>query len=62
VLSTKEMTARVDAVDAVALRRFATKLCERGGPAMASIGPVGRLESLERFARRFGRAIELASA
>ena len=62
VLSTKEMTARVDAVDSAALRRFATRLCERGGPAMASIGPVGRLESLESFGRRFGRATELASA
>jgi len=62
VLSTKEMTARVDAVDAAALRRFAAKLCEQGGPAMASVGPVGRLESLDRFARRFGRAPELAGA
>ena len=62
VLSTKEMTARVDAVDAAALRRFAAKLCERGSPAMASVGPVGRLESLDRFARRFGRAPELAGA
>jgi predicted Zn-dependent peptidase len=62
VLSTKEMTARVDAVDAAAIRRFATKLCERGGPAMASVGPVERLEPLDRFARRFGRAPELAGA
>jgi len=62
VLSTKEMTARVDAVDAQALRRFATKLCEQGNPAMASVGPVGQLESLDRFARRFGRAAELAGA
>ena len=62
VLSTKEMIARVDAVDGSALRRFATRLCEHGGPAMASVGPVGRLESLERFARRFGRAPELAGA
>jgi predicted Zn-dependent peptidase len=62
VLSTKEMTARVDAVDAAALRRFATKLLERGTPAMASVGPVGRLETLDRFARRFGRATALASA
>jgi len=62
VLSTKEMTARVDAVDATALRRFAATLCERGSPAMASVGPVGRLESLDRFARRFGRTPELAGA
>ena len=45
-----------------ALRRFAAKLCERGSPAMASVGPVGRLESLDRFARRFGRAPVLAGA
>jgi predicted Zn-dependent peptidase len=62
VLSIKEMTARVDAVDAAALKRFAMRLCEHGGPAMASVGPVGRLESLERFARRFGRTPELAGA
>jgi hypothetical protein len=29
---------------------------------MASVGTVGRLESLDRFARRFGRAPELAGA
>ena len=62
VLSTKEMTARVEAVDAAAIRRFAARLLETGGPAMASVGPVGRLEPLERFSRRFGRATELASA
>jgi predicted Zn-dependent peptidase len=62
VLSTKEMTARVDAVDAAALRRFATRLLEMGTPAMASVGPVGRLETLDRFARRFGRIAALASA
>ncbi len=62
VLSTKEMTAKVDAVDAAALRQFAAKLLERGSPAMASVGPVGRLEPVERFARRFGRAAELAGA
>jgi len=62
VLSTKEMTAKVDAVDAAALRRFAATLLERGSPAMASVGPVGRLESVDRFARRFGRAPEFAGA
>ncbi len=62
VLSTKEMTAKVDAVDAAALRQFAAKLLERGSPAMASVGPVGRLEPVERFARRFGRAPEFVGA
>jgi len=62
VLSTKEMTARVDAVDAAGLRRFAATLLERGSPAMASVGPVRRLETVDRFARRFGRAPEFAGA
>ena len=62
VLSIKEMTAKVDAVDAAALRRFAAALLERGTPAMASVGPVGRLETVDRFARRFGRAPEFAGA
>jgi predicted Zn-dependent peptidase len=60
VLSVAELTARVDAVDAAALRRFAERLCARGDPAIAAVGPVGRLESRETFARRFGRAPALA--
>jgi hypothetical protein len=55
VLSVEELTARIEAADAAALRRFATEICERGGPAMAALGPVKRLESRERFAARFGR-------
>jgi predicted Zn-dependent peptidase len=60
VLSVAELTARVDAVDAVALRRFAERVCSRGDPAIAAVGPVGGLESRETFARRFSRAPELA--
>ena len=55
VLSVAEISARVDAVDAAALRRFAESVASQGEPAMASVGPVGRLESQESFARRFGR-------
>jgi len=62
VLSLEEMTARLAAVDAAAIRRFATKLCERGEPAIAAIGPIGRLESHDRFTRRFGREPALAGA
>lgn len=60
VLSVAELAARVDAVDAAALRRFAERVCARGEPAIAAVGPVGRLESRETFARRFGRTPELA--
>src|SRR6185295_12769517 len=55
VLSIPEMMARLAAVDTAAIRRFAAKLCERGEPAMAAVGPISRLESHDRFARRFGR-------
>jgi predicted Zn-dependent peptidase len=60
VLSVAELSARVDAVDAAALRRFAERVCARGEPAIAAVGPVGHLESRETFARRFGRTPELA--
>ena len=55
VLSIAELNERLDAVDAAAVRRFAEKLCARGEPSMAAVGPVRRLESHERFSARFGR-------
>ena len=55
VLDVEELVHRIDAVDAAAVKRFAWRLSEAGNPALAAVGPVGRLESRERFARRFGR-------
>jgi predicted Zn-dependent peptidase len=54
VLSVSELTERLEAVDANTLRRFAEKVCARGGPSMAAVGPVRRLESHEQFVSRFG--------
>ena len=62
VLSVEELIHRVDAVDAGALKRFATRLCERGDPAIAAVGPVKRVESRDTFARRFGRTPALTDA
>jgi predicted Zn-dependent peptidase len=62
VLSVAELIARVDAVDAAALKRLAERICRTGNPAIAAVGPVSRLESRETFARRFGRAAALAPA
>jgi predicted Zn-dependent peptidase len=62
VLSVEELIARVDAVDAAALRRFADRLCRTGNPAIAAVGPVSRLESRDSFARRFGRTLALTNA
>jgi predicted Zn-dependent peptidase len=55
ILDTDELVQRIDAVDAGAVMRFASRLCETGNPALAAVGPIRRLESRERFARRFGR-------
>ena len=56
VLSTEELVQRIDAVDASTVKRFAAQICETGNPAIAAVGPIRRLESRERFAKRFGRA------
>jgi predicted Zn-dependent peptidase len=62
VLGLDEVIARVDAVGASALRRFAETLCRTGNPAIAAVGPVKRLESRDSFARRFGRHPALSNA
>jgi predicted Zn-dependent peptidase len=62
LLSVEEVIGRIEAVDGAAVRRFASRLCERGQPSMAAIGPIGRLESRDAFARRFGRVQETAGA
>jgi predicted Zn-dependent peptidase len=56
VLSIPEMTASLDRIDAAAVRRFADQLMQDVNPAIAAVGPVGRLEKHEDFARRFRRA------
>ena len=54
VLSVGELTERLEAVDADSLRRFAERICLRGEPSMAAVGPVRHLETRERFVSRFG--------
>ncbi len=57
VLPLDEMIAKVDAVDAAAMRRFASRFLSKPKPAMAAVGPLngagGGLESYERLAARF---------
>jgi predicted Zn-dependent peptidase len=62
VLSVEELMTRLEKVDAAAVRRFATNLCERGDPALAALGPAKRMESRQAFSRRFGRAPVLVEA
>jgi predicted Zn-dependent peptidase len=53
-VSTAEMIAKVDAVDASAIRRFGSHLLQRSTPAFAALGPIGKLDSYDRIAARFG--------
>jgi predicted Zn-dependent peptidase len=62
VLSVEELIARVDAVDANALKNFAARIMRTGSPAIAAVGPVKRLESRDVFARRFGRSAAVVRA
>ena len=45
-----------DAIDAGAVKRYAAKVMRAGTPAIAAVGPIGRLENHATFARRFGAA------
>lgn len=58
VLSVDEQIARLESVDAAAVRTFAARLtgAPARGLALAAIGPVGRLDSHDRIAARFGLA------
>lgn len=54
VQSIEELTARLDAVDAATVRRFGRRVMMSESPAIAAIGPLGRLENHATFAGRFG--------
>ena len=56
VLTIAEMTAKLDGVDAAAVRRFGARVLDAGKPAIAAVGPISALESHDTFARRFGSA------
>lgn len=53
VLSTAALLKRIEAVDAAAVSAFARRMMQAGRPALAAIGPIGKLESYGRLAARF---------
>lgn len=57
LLSIEEMTGRLDAIDARAVRDFGEQMMESVNPSMAAVGPVGQLEKQGVFARRFGDSV-----
>ena len=54
VLPVEELVRRLDQVDAYAVRRFGEKLLAADRPAVAALGPIGKLESYSIFSQRFG--------
>lgn len=56
VVPLAEIRAKLEAVDVGEVRRFGEKLLTTARPALAAIGPVGKLERYDSFARRFGAA------
>ncbi|HEY2067953.1 MAG TPA: pitrilysin family protein [Rhizomicrobium sp.] len=54
VVSVEEMLAKLEAVDAAVVRRFGERVMATTHPALAAVGPLGKLESYETFAARFG--------
>jgi predicted Zn-dependent peptidase len=62
ILSVEELTAKLDEVDTTAVRRFGTRLMNSVRPAVAALGPVGKLENYETFAGRFGGSETLRAA
>ncbi len=49
-----EIIARIDEVDAAAVRRAAERIARAGKLSLAALGPVDRLESYDGIAARFG--------
>ena len=49
-----EIIAQLDAIDLAAVKAYAARVIQAAKPAIAAIGPIARLESHDRFARRFG--------
>jgi len=49
-----EIVAQLDAIDVAQVKAYAARVMTRGAPTIAALGPVSRLESHDRFARRFG--------
>ncbi|HEY4114821.1 MAG TPA: pitrilysin family protein [Rhizomicrobium sp.] len=54
VLPLEEVIAKLDAVDAEAVRRFGERVMATASPSMAVVGPHNRLEPHETFAARYG--------
>ncbi|MBV9693270.1 MAG: insulinase family protein, partial [Alphaproteobacteria bacterium] len=62
IVDVGEQIAKLGEVDAAAIRRVGERLMATERPAMASLGPVGKLESFGTFAARFGGTVAMRAA
>ncbi len=62
VIPVEELTSRLDAVDAAAVRRFGERAMNTSQPSIAVVGPHNGLESYDRFASRFGTTVSRHAA
>jgi len=53
LLDTRELIAKIDAVDAKTVSRIAVKILSNGALTLTALGPVGALGSYDRVAQRF---------
>jgi predicted Zn-dependent peptidase len=53
IMDTRELIAKIDAVDAKTVSRIAAKVLKNGALSLAAMGPVGKLGSYDRVAQRF---------
>jgi predicted Zn-dependent peptidase len=60
VLSVAEVLAKLDEVDAAAVRRFGERVMATARPSLAAVGPLKNLESYSTFADRFGAVSKAA--
>ena len=49
-----EIIAQLDAIDVAMVKRYGAQVMQTATPAIAALGPISRLESHHRFARRYG--------
>jgi predicted Zn-dependent peptidase len=60
----EETIAKLDQIDAAAVRRFGERILQGSNPSIAAVGPISQLEKHTVFARRFGseRSIRAANS
>jgi predicted Zn-dependent peptidase len=61
IVPVEEILARLEAVDAGAVRRFGERVMMTTRPSMAAVGPLGKLERYDVFTGRFGGAVARAA-